>query len=166
VISKFGIHGLSEALRVELADEPDIHICTAFPFAIDTPHFEVAAKRIRNAPYALPPVQSPERVARALADLIDRPRRVRFVPRVIALGVALHALLPKTVERVLLDALRRWHLAEPDEPVTTGNLFEAGPQGAEVHGHRPPRLGTARLLAWAALRALRMPLRIPAVRED
>ena len=42
VISKFGVRGLSEALRVELADEPDIHVCTLFPYAIDTPHFQTA----------------------------------------------------------------------------------------------------------------------------
>lgn len=166
VVSKFAIHGLSEALRVEVADQPDIHVCTVLPFAVDTPHFEVAGKRIRNAAYALPPTQSPERVARAIADLIVRPRRVRYVPRVIELGVALHAILPRTVERVLLDALRRWHLAEPSQPVTTGNLLHPVPEGAEVHGHRGPRLGTARLIGWAALRALGVPLRVPAVSEE
>lgn len=165
VISKFGVQGLSEALRVELADQPGIRVCTVLPYAIDTPHFQVAAKHIANPAYALPPVQSPEKVARAIAGLIDRPRRVRFVPRYIALGVALHMLMPRTVERVLLDALRRWHLAETTEPQTTGNLFDPVPHGTTTHGDRGPRLSTARLLVWAALRALHVPLPVPMPRE-
>jgi hypothetical protein len=35
LISKFALRGLSEALRTELAEEPDVHICTVFPYAGD-----------------------------------------------------------------------------------------------------------------------------------
>ena len=61
VVSKFGVHGLTEALRAEVAEEPDIHVCTIFPYAIDTPHFERGANGIGRAAYAMPPVQSPVR---------------------------------------------------------------------------------------------------------
>ncbi|HKU43729.1 MAG TPA: SDR family NAD(P)-dependent oxidoreductase, partial [Polyangiales bacterium] len=39
-ISKFGLHGLTEVLRTEFADDPDIHICGFYPYAVDTQHFE------------------------------------------------------------------------------------------------------------------------------
>ncbi|MDQ3370038.1 MAG: SDR family NAD(P)-dependent oxidoreductase, partial [Myxococcota bacterium] len=148
-ISKFGVHGLSEALRVELADERDIHVCTAFPYAIDTPHFEVAANLIGLTPRALPPVQSPEKVARAIADLAERPRRTLFVPRFIALGLAIHSLAPRTVERLLLDTLRRWHLSTRPERISDGNLYQGAPGDAKIQGDRPPMLTTAKLLLWA-----------------
>jgi NAD(P)-dependent dehydrogenase (short-subunit alcohol dehydrogenase family) len=157
-ISKFGLHGLSEALRVELADEPDIHVCTVFPYAIDTPHFEAAANRIGRVPRALPPMISPERVARSVAQLADHPRNRIYVPRMIVLGLALHALLPRTLERLLLDALRTWHLSDQPELVTTGNLFAPGPTPATTHGHRPPLLGAGRLLGWLAGRFVRIEL--------
>jgi short-subunit dehydrogenase len=156
VISKFGVHGLSEALRVELADEPDIHVCTVFPYAIDTPHFEAAANRLGQVPRAMPPVSSPERVALAVARLPDRPRRRLYVPRIAALGIALHAIVPRTLERLLLDALRAWHLGEQSDEISTGNLFEPGPQTPGTHGSRPPRVGTARLLAWLAARLVHL----------
>lgn len=35
--SKFGLRGFSEALRAELADERDIHICDVYPTFMDTP---------------------------------------------------------------------------------------------------------------------------------
>lgn len=150
VISKFGVRGLSEALRVEIADQPDIHVCTVFPYAIDTPHFEVAASKIGRAPFALPPVQSPEKVARAIAEVCERPRRVRYVPRFLALGVAMHAIAPRTTEHLLLDALRRWHLSDEPQAIGPGNLYAGSKQRAMTHGHRPPKIGVLGLGTWIA----------------
>ncbi len=158
VISKFGIHGLSEALRVELADEPDIHVCTVFPFSLDTPHFDVAANHMQRAPRALPPMQSPEHVARAVAAMCERPRRVRFVPRSSALGLMFHALAPRASERLLLAALRKFHMSDERQPFTQGNLYEPPSEPAHTHGHRPPQIGALRFFAWAALRLVRIEL--------
>lgn len=149
VISKFGVHGLTEALRVELADERDIHVCTIFPYAIDTPHFQSAANYIGREPRALPPTQSPETVARAIAGLIAKPRRTRFVPRTIRLGLLMHALLPRTTERLLLDTLRRWHISKEPEQIGSGNLYEPGDTGKR-HGDRPPQISFGRLALWCA----------------
>lgn len=157
VISKFAVHGLSEALRVELADEPDIHVCTVFPYAIDTPHFQVAANELGRAPFPLPPLQPPERVARAVASVAQRPRRHRYVPRSFALGIALHAIAPKLAERLLLDTLRRWHFGTQRQ-VGDGNLYEPAREPAKMHGDRPPRIETPRLLGWIAARATRVEL--------
>jgi NAD(P)-dependent dehydrogenase (short-subunit alcohol dehydrogenase family) len=155
VISKFAVHGLSEALRVQLADEPNIHICTVFPYTIDTPHFEVAANWIHRAPRALPPMQSPEKVARAIAGLCERPRRVRFVPRSLVFGLALHALLPRSSERLLLHALRKYHISDAPQTMTDGNLFDGASIPATVHGERPPMISTPLFATWAAGRFVR-----------
>jgi NAD(P)-dependent dehydrogenase (short-subunit alcohol dehydrogenase family) len=156
VISKFGIHGMSEALRIELADEPDIHVCTVFPFSIDTPHFEVAANRIGRAAYALPPVQSPEHVARAIARLCERPHRTRFVPHSIRLGLALHAMAPRATERLLLDALSKFHITDQRQSLTHGNMYEPPSKPAHMHGERPPRIGRARFALWAVGRFIQI----------
>jgi NAD(P)-dependent dehydrogenase (short-subunit alcohol dehydrogenase family) len=155
VISKFGVHGLTEALRVELADERDIHICTIFPYAIDTPHFQSAANYIGQEPRALPPTQSPETVARAIAGLIAKPRRTRFVPRTIRLGVLAHALMPRTTERLLLDTLRRWHISKAPEQIGNGNLYAPGDTGKR-HGDRPPQISLGRLALWCAGRLVKI----------
>lgn len=156
VISKFGIKGLSEALRVEFAKEPDIHVCTVLPFSIDTQHFETAANRIEQAPYALPPMQSPEKVAKAVARMIENPRRTRHVPRVLPLGLALHAILPRATERLLLDALSKFHISDQRSPSTNGNLYEPPRQlEADIHGTRPPRIPTTAFARWAIGRFVR-----------
>src|SRR6185369_3057667 len=69
VISKFALRGLSEALRMEIADDPDIHVCTILPYAIDTPHFQSGANELGVAAFAMPPLQKPEKVAREIVKL-------------------------------------------------------------------------------------------------
>jgi short-subunit dehydrogenase len=165
-ISKFALRGLSEALRVELADEPGIHVCTIFPYAMNTPHFESGGNRIGLRARAMPPDQSPEKVARAVLSLVKRPRRELHVPRIAALGVALHDLMPDKVEALLLHALQRWHFDPVAEPSSPGNLFHPShrqqpsrrPEDG-IHGQREPRVGAPAFFLWALGDLLMSPAR-------
>jgi NAD(P)-dependent dehydrogenase (short-subunit alcohol dehydrogenase family) len=154
-ISKFGLAGLGEALRVELAEYPDIHVCTLCPYAIDTPHFQDGANELGQSAHAMPPVQSPEKVARALVGLISRPRRQRFVPRIAALGLGFHAMFPRVSERLLLRALLKFHIGGA-EPSNDGNLFRPASDQAAVHGQRPPKISTPGFVVWAARELVRI----------
>ena len=159
VISKFGLRGMSEALRVEVAEHPEVHVCTLMPYTIDTPHFESGANFVGKQSRALPPIQSPEKVARALVDLMARPRRELHVPKIAALGVALHWLAPRTAERVLLRALRRFHFDVHAEAPTTGNVkAPIAAKAATVHGHRRPLVSTLGFAAWVAADFVKMEL--------
>jgi short-subunit dehydrogenase len=151
VISKFALRGLTEALRAELADEMDIHVCTLLPYAVDTEHFESGANHIGRATHAMPPMQPPEKVAQALVALAERPQRELHVPRLARAGLALHSLFPRAVERVLLESLSRWHVAEP-EAAKPGNLQQPEKADGGVHGERKPLVSTAGLLFYAARR--------------
>ncbi|HEX2220481.1 MAG TPA: SDR family oxidoreductase [Gemmatimonadales bacterium] len=139
VVSKFALQGLSETLRSAMAEERDIHICTLLPYAIDTPHFEHGANRVGLDARALPPMQTPEEVARALVSLAERPRRELYVPRAAALGVALHALFPGLGDRLILQLTREWHFGHRPQPDTPGNLFSPPVGTGQVRGHRPQR---------------------------
>jgi len=66
VSSKFAVRGFSEALRQELADLPEVHICTVSPSPIDSPIFASAANYSGRAVKAPPPTYPPEQVARAI----------------------------------------------------------------------------------------------------
>jgi NAD(P)-dependent dehydrogenase (short-subunit alcohol dehydrogenase family) len=158
-ISKFAVRGLTETLRLALADEPDVHVCSIEPYAIDTPHFESGANRIGHPAHAMAPVQSPEKIARAIVALARRPVREVHVPRVAPLLSAARWLMPRPVERIVLHMLARWHFAPGDEPRTSGNLFLPPRQPAAVHGTRPPRIGGLRLAAWVAGELVRMAVR-------
>jgi NAD(P)-dependent dehydrogenase (short-subunit alcohol dehydrogenase family) len=159
VISKFAIQGLAETLRTAVADQPDIHVCTLLPYSIDTPHFEHGANRVGLDARALPPVQAPEEVARAMLSLAEHPRRELYVPRSARLGVALHGMFPTIGDRILLEVTREWHFGYRSQPSTTGNLFSPAEKNAEqVRGHRPALATFPRILLWGAghfLRGLR-----------
>lgn len=152
VVSKFALRGLSEALRAELADERDIHVCTLLPYVVDTEHFESGANHMGREVHGLPPMQAPEKVARALVQLAEHPARERHVPRIALAGLALHAVVPRTVERILLEALAQWHFSDEAEASTRGNLDQPEKPSGRVHGERKPRLSTAALLVYAARR--------------
>jgi short-subunit dehydrogenase len=148
VISKFGLRGLTETLRTEFADMPNVHVCSLLPYAVDTPHFESGANLVGLEPRPMPPVQRPSDVARALVDLAEHPRRERCVPRVAVLGLALHALFPRAVERTLLHALGAWHFGPEPSPKTSGAVSEPLPKPAEITGNRPAKGTLSRLLGW------------------
>jgi NAD(P)-dependent dehydrogenase (short-subunit alcohol dehydrogenase family) len=69
--SKFAVRGFSEALRMEVLDQPHIHICTVLPSVIDTPFFEHAANFSRHKVRAMLPVYAPEKVAEVVVGLVS-----------------------------------------------------------------------------------------------
>jgi NAD(P)-dependent dehydrogenase (short-subunit alcohol dehydrogenase family) len=163
-ISKFALRGMSESLRAELADAPDIHVCTVLPFTIDTPHFQSGANRLGKHSRALPPVQSPEKVARAIVKLALHPRREVHVPRIAVLGLVVHHFFPDTTEQLLLHALRRWHFDQTPQRLTEGNLYAPVEVGeGSAHGDRRPQLSTASFIAWSLGELVRM--NVQAARE-
>ena len=155
VVSKFALQGLSETLRKALAEEPDIHVCTLLPYAIDTPHFEHGANRVGLEPHAMPPMQAPEKVARALVSLAERPRRELYVPRAARLGVAAHAVFPDLGDRLVLLLTREWHFGYRPQPETPGNLYAPPRRGGGARGHRPQRTTASRMVLWGLTQLVR-----------
>ena len=124
VVSKWGIRGLGECLRMELQDCPNVHVCTVLPGSIDTPIFQNAGNYAGRAVRPLPPVLPPEEVARAILDLYRRPQREVFVGKVARLAALTHALLPSGFERFMGRTVRRKHFIHRPEPPSPGNLYE------------------------------------------
>ena len=149
VVSKFGLRGLTEAVRADVADIPGIQVSTVLPYAVDTPHFQEAGNATGKRPHAMPFVQDPEDVARALVDVAARPRRQRYVPRYIVAGVALHWLWPAATELLLHQALVAFHLVGR-QAVTEGNLFSPVGTVGTIHGDRRPVIGRTLFALWIA----------------
>jgi NAD(P)-dependent dehydrogenase (short-subunit alcohol dehydrogenase family) len=157
VISKFALRGLSEALRTEFAEHKDIHVCTLLPYSIDTPHFQSGANEMGQRARAIPPIQSPEKVAQRLVQLAIRPQREAHVPKIIALGLAVRWLFPRTTERLLRRALTRWHFDMQAQDPTTGNLYAPVERHqATIHGDRRPQLSTTSFAVWTLRELVRM----------
>jgi NAD(P)-dependent dehydrogenase (short-subunit alcohol dehydrogenase family) len=125
ITAKWGQLGLIEALRLELRDEPSIHVCAVAPGSVDTPIFHDAGNYTGTVGNPPPPVDSAEKVARAVVACADRPRRQRsvgFGNPVIRLGFSAF--------RPLFDVLvgpmvRRLVLSGDRLAPTEGNVFRS-----------------------------------------
>ncbi len=134
VSTKFAIVGLSECLRMELLDAPDVHVCILLPGSIDTPLFQHAANYTGRTVKAMEPVYSAERIADAILELAERPRRevsVGGAPKMIML---MHALAPSLAEKTMARKVDKDHFMDRPTPPTDGNLFQPMRESENVSG--------------------------------
>jgi NAD(P)-dependent dehydrogenase (short-subunit alcohol dehydrogenase family) len=133
--SKWGVRGMGEALRMELADQPGIHVCTVMPAAIDTPIFQHAANYVGKDVKALAPVYPPERVAEEIVSLVTNPKAevtVGDAGRLMQLG---RSLLPQAlVTRLGAPAQEMGLFTDQPEGAHTGNLYDPSGPTAAVRG--------------------------------
>jgi short-subunit dehydrogenase len=154
--SKHAVAGLSGSLRQELMLEgaENIHVCTVMPQGVDTPIFQHAGNYSGRALKALPPVASPERAAKTIVDLAERPRREVFVGNAARLINLQHLLAPGATEALMARTVDSQHFQDSPAPPTRGAIHTPMREGRGTSGgwkspaSRPPALG---LLAAGAL---------------
>lgn len=128
--SKFGLRGLTEALRYELKDYKDIHVCDLFSSFVDTPAFQHVANFMGKEITDLPAMIAPERMAKLMVDLVYRPRasaHLGLMDRVARIG---HTLMPELTGRILNKVERNYFKKARSIPRSEGNLY--GPDYRDV----------------------------------
>jgi hypothetical protein len=152
---KFGLRGFMAGLRQELANEPNIHVCSLFPAVVDTPGFEhganVSDAELTPGPIIFPP----EKVAQAMVAVSLRPRAETSVGWPVNFLRAGYGIAPLTTEKIIGMVMRHVVRSSPPAPRRIGNLFEPsrGLLGARGGWIRPrtPRQKMARSIAWVGL---------------
>lgn len=132
--SKFGVLGFSEVLRQELVSDRHLHVCTVMPGSIDTPVFRHAANYTGRTIRPVPPVASPQRVARAIVRCAQRPRREVTVGQLHHVASWGHALLPRTYGELAPRAMRFVAIGKDPSPHDDGNVFVPQPDLDAVRG--------------------------------
>jgi short-subunit dehydrogenase len=132
--SKFGVLGFSEVLRQELKSDRQIHVCTVLPGSIDTPIFRHAANYTGREIRPVPPVASPERVARAIVRCAEHPRREVTVGQLHHLASWGHTLLPRTYSELAPRAMRFVAIGKEPSPHDAGNVFGSQPELDAIRG--------------------------------
>ena len=136
-MSKAAIRMLSGSLRQELRLEGarGVKVCTVLPATFDTPLFRHAANYTGREAVAMPPVNSPERAARTIVNLVRVPRRE------VAVGAMSHNLLlqsklaPGLLERLMALQVEKLHLSRTrPAPASPGNLYAPSDQPAKPDG--------------------------------
>jgi short-subunit dehydrogenase len=120
--SKYGLRGLSEALRGELIGYPDIHVCDIYPAVMDTPGFRDAGNFTGHALKPPPPLYDPKLVAKAMVACALRPRPSTTVGAAATMARVAHFLTPGFP--LLSGWLTRLGVEHsPQSPSSSGNLF-------------------------------------------
>lgn len=148
---KFGLRGLTEALRGELTGYPNIHVCDIYPAVMDTPGFRDGGNYTGHTLTPPSPVYDPEMVAKAMVACAISPRAHTTVGAAARIAHLASYLIPGLP--LLSGKLTRWGInRSPVAAASSGNLFEppSGRRGIDG-GWRKSKDKTPLLIGAAAL---------------
>jgi short-subunit dehydrogenase len=156
-MSKAAVSALGSTMRQELAlqKKKHIHVVTILPPTLDTPFFGHAANYTGRALRAMPPVFTPDQVAKKIVKSVKHPEGE------IVVGLAGKALVRQhrtnqasaEAEMAVLVENGQFRRREAAEP-TAGNLYSPSPvSDAAVTGgwHGEGRSGSRKVLLWLLL---------------
>lgn len=125
--AKFGIVGLSDALRQELAElgEENIHVCTVMPMAHSTEFFQHAGNYTGHKAEPIPPTYDPQVTIDALVKLVIEPEDEVITGWQGEVFNFFHKLMPAAVEKMMASRTRKTQFDNaPTAPLTTGSVHE------------------------------------------
>jgi short-subunit dehydrogenase len=125
--AKFGVVGLSDALRQELGQEgnKDIRVCTVMPIAHDTEFFEHAANYTGRETIPIPPSHDPQETIDALVKLVVEPQDEIITGWQGKVYNFLHQLMPHAIEKMMASNTEKAVWKEPPPaPPTSGSVHQ------------------------------------------
>ncbi|MDG4809034.1 SDR family NAD(P)-dependent oxidoreductase [Micromonospora sp. WMMD1120] len=140
VASKWGLQGLARTVQQELRDSPGIRLCLVNPGSVDTPVYQQAANYLGRIGRPPPPVASARRVARAIVDCVDRPRREVSVGRLNVVMRVGFTALPGVYDVLVGPLMRLAGLSGKPVAAHDGSVFAPNPSGEAVSGGHLPDL--------------------------
>ncbi len=135
VTAKWAVRGLARVLAVEARETPDVHVCIVSPGGVDTPVYLQAANYAGRTGRPPPPVDSPEKVARAIVRSLHDHRPRRSVGPANLVARAGFTLLPGLFDVLVGPLMRAGGLSREQVDAHDGNVFDPQPAGDAVHGH-------------------------------
>ncbi len=135
--SKWALHGLVRTLQIETSNNPDVHVSLVSPGGVNTPIYDQAGSYTGHPGHPPPPVASPETVATAIVEALERPRRDVNVGLANALMVSGFRVLPGVFDRLVGPLMRLVGQGRDAIAPNSGNVFEAAPAKEAVHGRWP-----------------------------
>ncbi len=143
--TKYGIIGLCDALRQELAaqEQTEIRVCAVLPMAADTPFFDHAANYTGHTLQPFP-ITDADEVVEAIVGVVNAPQDEVTVGMSAAAAVIAERL-SQTATHGMTGAMTQLLQDDaPEAPVETGNLHRPSPIGTGVHGSILERLDMER----------------------
>ena len=140
--SKHGVHGMIQAMRLELKhDKIPVSVTEIMPATIDTPLFGKAGTRLGVEPMAMPPIYPPQMVSKAIVYAASHPAR-----EIVVGGAGKLLLLTQRVSPPLLDtfllatAFEGQRSGRPKSGDAPNNLYVPLPHKDRVEGEEGAKL--------------------------
>ncbi|MDQ2849037.1 MAG: SDR family NAD(P)-dependent oxidoreductase [Actinomycetota bacterium] len=143
VTSKWGVHALARMLQIEARQTPGVRISLISPGSVNTPAYSQAANYLGRQGRPPPPVDPPEKVARAVLRVLRAPARDRSVGTANHVVVLGFRLLPAVFDVLVSPLMKIGGLSRTAIELTTGNVLHPHPAGDAEHG-RWDRLGRSK----------------------
>jgi short-subunit dehydrogenase len=156
-MSKAAVRALGASLRQELTlkRQKRIHVVTVMPPTLDTPFFGHAANYTGRALRAMPPVYSPDEVAKTIVKSVRKPRVEIIVGAAGKALVRQHRTHPASAEAEMAVLVENGQFRRKEGAgATAGNLYAPSPDSdAAVSGgwHGRSRSGARSVLLWLLL---------------
>lgn len=154
--SKFGLRGFFEALKGELKDFPNIHVCDLYPGFLDTPGIQHAANYTGKYLRPAPPVYDPRKVANAVVALIQDPKGRKIIGSSSFFLKMAYGIFP-TLSRNITASFIQAYLKNADRTEnTSGNILRTVDYGTGIDGGWQPYFNKAvyKKGAWLAVAGL------------
>ena len=134
VTPKWGVHGLVRTLQIEARSTPGTAVSLIWPGGVDTPVYLQAGTYLKRHGRPPPPVDPPEKVARAVVRALWAPRRETSVGIANQVVVAGFRLLPAVFDVLVTPLMKAGGLARDEAVDSAGNVLTPTPEGEAVHG--------------------------------
>ena len=134
VTGKWGVHALVRMIQIEARDTPGVHVTLVSPGSVNTPAYSQAANYASREGRPPPPIDPPEKVARAIVKSLRSPRRDRSV------GIANHIVVlgfrvfPVVYDIAVGPLMRLAGLSRRPLAAHAGSVLTATPEGEAEHG--------------------------------
>lgn len=134
VTGKWGVHGLVRILQIEARQTPGVSVSLISPGSVNTPAYSQAGTYAGFEGRPPPPVDPPEKVARAVLRALQKPSRDRSVGLANHLVVLGFRVLPAVFDVIVTPLMRLTGLSRRATPPTSGNVLHPQPEGDGQHG--------------------------------
>lgn len=131
--SKFGIQGMVEALRGEVSDHPNIHICALYP-GVQRSTGNMNAAKYSGYNTKIPPISfDPRDLAQSMVSVAKKPRNSVFTDWSSMVLNTMHSIIPGPMAK-LSAAMVRLNMRFGDQSETNGNVMVPSSKPHQIYG--------------------------------
>lgn len=134
VTSKWALHGLARVLQTEAREMSGVFVSLVSPGGVDTPAYYQAANYVGREGRPPPPVDSPEKVARAVVRAVEHPSRETSVGVANPLVLFGFRVLPGVYDALVVPLMKVGGLSRTAVEPHEGNVFEPCGERDAPHG--------------------------------